>query len=91
MLKHLAPRPSTSSPSPAARCRALDSKSAGVITAEKAMALAGELELMGQGNNLSGAGKVFESLVQTLDDLRSQLNGTMQAHRVGEADKTTGS
>jgi signal transduction histidine kinase/CheY-like chemotaxis protein/HPt (histidine-containing phosphotransfer) domain-containing protein len=65
--------------------------SVGNFGAERAMALAGELELMGQGNNLSGAGKVFESLVQTLDDLRSQLNGTMQAHRVGEADKTTGS
>ena len=63
--------------------------SVGNFGAERAMALAGELELMGQGNNLSGAGKVFESLVQTLDDLRLQLNGTMQAPRVGEADRTT--
>jgi signal transduction histidine kinase/CheY-like chemotaxis protein/HPt (histidine-containing phosphotransfer) domain-containing protein len=47
--------------------------SVGNFGAEKAMALAGELELMGLGNNLSGAGKVFDSLVQTLDDLRSQL------------------
>ena len=65
--------------------------SVGNFGAEKAMALAGELELMGQGNNLSGAGKVFESLVQSLDDLRFQLHGTMEAHRAGEADKTTGS
>jgi len=57
--------------------------SVGNFGAEKAMALAGELELMGQGNNLSGAGKVFESLVQTLDDLRFQLHGTMEAHRGG--------
>ena len=62
--------------------------SVGNFGAEKAMALAGELELMGQGNNLSGAGKVFESLVQTLDDLRFQLHGTMEAHRAGEADQT---
>jgi CheY-like chemotaxis protein/HPt (histidine-containing phosphotransfer) domain-containing protein len=65
--------------------------SVGNFGAEKAMALAGELELMGEGNNLSGAGKVFESLVQTLDDLRFQLHGTMEAHRAGEVDKTTGS
>jgi signal transduction histidine kinase/DNA-binding response OmpR family regulator len=65
--------------------------SVGNFGAERAMALAGELELMGQGNNLSGAGKVFESLVQTLDDLRFQLHGTMEAHRAGEVDKTTGS
>jgi len=65
--------------------------SVGNFGAEKAMALAGELELMGQGNNLSGAGKVFRSLVQSLDDLRFQLHGTMEAHRAGEAHKTTGS
>ena len=65
--------------------------SVGNFGAEKAMALAGELVLMGQGNNLSGAGRVFESLVQTLDDLRFQLHRTMEAHRAGKADKTTGS
>jgi signal transduction histidine kinase/DNA-binding response OmpR family regulator len=57
--------------------------SVGNFGAEKAMALAGQLEVMGQGNDLSGAGKVFESLVEALDDLRSQLNGVMQAHRLG--------
>jgi hypothetical protein len=45
------------------------------------MALAGELELMGLGNNLSGAGKVFDSLIENLDDLRSQLNGMVQGTR----------
>ena len=65
--------------------------SVGNFGAERAMALAGELELMGQRNNLSGAGKVFDSLVQSLDDLRFQLHGTMEAHRAAEADETTGS
>ena len=65
--------------------------SVGNFGAEKAMALAGELEVMGLGNNLAGAGRVFESLVQTLDDLRFQLHGTMEAHQAGEADQTTGS
>ena len=55
--------------------------SVGNFGAQKAMALAGELELMGLGNNLSGAGQVFDSLVVNLDDLRSQLSGMMQAHR----------
>jgi CheY-like chemotaxis protein/HPt (histidine-containing phosphotransfer) domain-containing protein len=55
--------------------------SVGNFRAVKAMALAGELEIMGDDNNLTGAGKVFDSLVVTLDDLRSQLNGITQAHR----------
>ena len=53
----------------------------GNFGAEKAVALAGELELMGDGNNLAGAGKVFKSLIESLDGLRGQLTLVMQAPR----------
>jgi HPt (histidine-containing phosphotransfer) domain-containing protein len=49
--------------------------SVGNFGAGNAMALAGELEALGRDNNLVPAGKVFGGLVESLDDLRSQLEG----------------
>jgi two-component system sensor histidine kinase/response regulator len=57
--------------------------SVGNFGAEKAVALAQELELIGRGTDLTGAGQVFEALVDTLDNLRSQLDCTVRAHRGG--------
>jgi CheY-like chemotaxis protein len=53
----------------------------GNFGAENAVALAGELELMGGGNNLEGAGKVFNSLIESLDGLRVHLTSVIQALR----------
>jgi HPt (histidine-containing phosphotransfer) domain-containing protein len=53
--------------------------------AEKAVALAEELRLMGEGSNLSGAGQVFDSLIKSLDGLRFQLAGMIQGYRDGGA------
>lgn len=49
--------------------------SVGNFGAEKAVALAEELRLMGEGSNLLGAGKVFAKLTKSLDLLRFQLAG----------------
>jgi two-component system sensor histidine kinase/response regulator len=53
--------------------------------AEKAVALTEELRLMGERSNLSGAGQVFDSLIESLDELRFQLAAMIQGHRDGGA------
>ncbi len=59
--------------------------SVGNFGAAKAVALAEELRLMGEGSNLLGAGKVFGSLTESLDLLRFQLAGVIQGHLEGRA------
>jgi HPt (histidine-containing phosphotransfer) domain-containing protein len=59
--------------------------SVGSFGAEKAVALAEQLRLMGEGKNLLGGAKVFGTLIERLDELRFQLAGMIQGRLEGRA------